>query len=76
MCPHLGTFSRILENFLVFFLKNCRNDFLYSLSICEKKMSAYIPISIIVIIFTLEIAIFGDLGIKMKITALDFGFLG
>ena len=60
----LGNFSRILENFLVF-MKNCKNDFLYSLSICE-KMSSYIPISIIVIIFALESVIFGDFDIKKR----------
>ena len=67
----LGNFSRILENFLVF-MKNYKNDFLYLLSIGE-KMSSHIPISIIIIIFSLESAISGDLDIKkMKITVLGF----
>ena len=45
-------------------MKNRKNDFLYSLSIYEKKMSAYIPTSINAFIFAFETAIFGDLGIR------------
>ena len=46
-------------------MKNCENDFLYSLSICE-KMSSHIPISIIITIFALKSAKFGDLDIKKR----------
>ena len=59
MCSHLGTF----QEYLLVFMKICKNDFLNSLSICD-KMSAYIPISLIVSIFALKIAILGDLGIE------------